>query len=76
MLLSLQTAVANPERDAHARQAELAQDWSLFERMKPGVLRAIGFLDGLRERARALISISHPDFRKELEREAKSLYWP
>jgi 4-hydroxybutyrate CoA-transferase len=30
----------------------------------------------LRERARALISISHPDFRKELEREAKRLYWP
>ena len=30
----------------------------------------------LRERARAMISISHPDFRKELEREARRLYWP
>ena len=30
----------------------------------------------LRERAQAMVSISHPDFRKELEREARRLYWP
>ncbi|MFC1886039.1 acetyl-CoA hydrolase/transferase family protein [Thermodesulfobacteriota bacterium] len=30
----------------------------------------------LRERVQALISISHPDFRKELEKEARRLYWP
>lgn len=29
-----------------------------------------------RERAEALIAIAHPDFRAELEREAKKLYWP
>jgi len=29
-----------------------------------------------RERAEELISIAHPDFRNELRKEAKSLYWP
>lgn len=29
-----------------------------------------------RERAQALIQIAHPDFRAELEKEAKRLYWP
>ena len=29
-----------------------------------------------RERAFELISIAHPDFREELEKEAKRLYWP
>ncbi|MDY7036121.1 MAG: acetyl-CoA hydrolase/transferase C-terminal domain-containing protein, partial [Thermodesulfobacteriota bacterium] len=29
-----------------------------------------------RERAFELISIAHPDFREELEKEAKKLYWP
>lgn len=29
-----------------------------------------------RERVFELISIAHPDFRKELERQAKLLYWP
>lgn len=29
----------------------------------------------LRERANALISVAHPDFRKELEEEAKKLMW-
>jgi 4-hydroxybutyrate CoA-transferase len=28
-----------------------------------------------RQRAEALISVAHPDFRAELEREAKKLYW-
>jgi 4-hydroxybutyrate CoA-transferase len=30
----------------------------------------------VRERAEALISIAHPDFRAELRREARRLYWP
>jgi len=30
----------------------------------------------LRQRAQALISVSHPDFRNELEKEARRLYWP
>jgi 4-hydroxybutyrate CoA-transferase len=29
-----------------------------------------------RQRAMALIDIAHPDFRRELEREARRLYWP
>jgi len=29
-----------------------------------------------RQRALALIDIAHPDFREELEKEAKKLYWP
>ena len=29
-----------------------------------------------RERAQALVSIAHPDFRKELEQAAKSRFWP
>ncbi len=29
-----------------------------------------------RQRAKELISIAHPDFRSELEKEAKRLYWP
>jgi 4-hydroxybutyrate CoA-transferase len=29
-----------------------------------------------RQRAMALIDIAHPDFRKELEKEAKRMYWP
>jgi hypothetical protein len=33
------------------RHAELAQDWSFFDKMKPGILRAVKFLDGLRGRA-------------------------
>jgi hypothetical protein len=34
------------------RQAELAQDWTYFRRLQPEVLRAIGFLRGLRDQAR------------------------
>ena len=30
----------------------------------------------VRERAEALISIAHPDFRAELHREAQRLFWP
>jgi len=30
----------------------------------------------IRERTKELIAIAHPDFRAELEREAKKLYWP
>jgi 4-hydroxybutyrate CoA-transferase len=30
----------------------------------------------VRQRARELIDIAHPDFRAELDREAKKLYWP
>lgn len=30
----------------------------------------------LRERARELISVAHPDFRDILEKEAKRMYWP
>ncbi|MFC1824668.1 acetyl-CoA hydrolase/transferase family protein [Thermodesulfobacteriota bacterium] len=29
-----------------------------------------------RQRAMALIDIAHPDFRKELEKEARRMYWP
>jgi len=29
-----------------------------------------------RERAQELIAIAHPDFRVELEREARKLFWP
>ncbi len=34
------------------RQAELSQNWSYFRRMQPNVLRAVKFLEGLREQAR------------------------
>ena len=39
-----------------------------------GVARLLG--KSQRERARALISIAHPDFRPELERAAHQLYYP
>ena len=39
-----------------------------------GVARLMG--KSLRERAEALIAIAHPDFRKELMKEAKKLFWP
>jgi acyl-CoA hydrolase len=29
-----------------------------------------------RERAEAIISVAHPDFRTELKRAAKELFWP
>ena len=29
-----------------------------------------------RERAMELIGVAHPDYRSELEKEAKKLYWP
>jgi acyl-CoA hydrolase len=29
-----------------------------------------------RERAQELIAIAHPDFRSELERQARKLFWP
>jgi 4-hydroxybutyrate CoA-transferase len=29
-----------------------------------------------RQRAEELIAIAHPDFRPELRREARKLYWP
>ena len=35
------------------RQAELAQDYGYFKEMQPNVLRAIGFLRSLRDRAKA-----------------------
>jgi hypothetical protein len=34
------------------RQAELSQDWSYFRQMQPNVLRAVKFLEGLRDKAR------------------------
>ena len=38
----------------------------------------IAKLKGLtvRQRAMALIGIAHPDFRAELEKKARELYWP
>jgi hypothetical protein len=33
------------------RHAELAGDWTFFDKMKPGVLRAVGFLASLRAKA-------------------------
>jgi len=33
------------------RHAELAGDWTFFDKMKPGVLRAVKFLEGLRAKA-------------------------
>ena len=38
-----------------------------------GIARLKG--KSVRQRAEALISIAHPDFRAELEEEAKRLYW-
>jgi hypothetical protein len=35
------------------RQAELAQDWSYFRKMTPNLLRAAGYLEGLRDKARS-----------------------
>jgi len=35
------------------RQAELSQDWAYFRQMQPNVLRAVKFLEGLREEARS-----------------------
>lgn len=34
------------------RQAELSGDWDYFRMMRPNVLRAVGYLDGLRGRAK------------------------
>ena len=34
------------------RQAELSQDWSYFRQMQPNVLRAVRFLQGLRDKAK------------------------
>jgi hypothetical protein len=34
------------------RQAELSQDWSYFRAIQPKVLRAVNFLEGLREKAK------------------------
>ena len=34
------------------RQAELAQDWSYFRKMTPNLLRAAGYLEALRDKAR------------------------
>ncbi len=39
-----------------------------------GVVRLLG--KSIRERARELIGIAHPDFRPELEHAARRLYWP
>ncbi len=39
-----------------------------------GVARLLG--KSIRERARELISIAHPDFRRDLEQAAQSLYYP
>jgi len=33
------------------RQCELSQDWRLFDQMRPAVLRAVGFLENLRNKA-------------------------
>ena len=35
------------------RHAELSQDWSYFRQMQPKVLRAVKFLEGLREQAKS-----------------------
>ena len=39
-----------------------------------GVARLLG--KSIRERARELISIAHPDFRGDLEKAAQRLYYP
>ena len=39
-----------------------------------GIARLKG--KSVRKRAEALISIAHPDFRKDLKKEAEKLYWP
>ena len=39
-----------------------------------GVARLLG--KSIRERARELISIAHPDFRRDLEKAAQRLYYP
>lgn len=39
-----------------------------------GIARLIG--KSHRERAEALVSVAHPDFRDELWKEAKTLFWP
>ncbi len=40
------------------RQAELSQDWTYFRQMQPNVLRAVKFLEGLREKARRAGSVN------------------
>jgi hypothetical protein len=40
------------------RQAELSQDWNYFRKMQPNVLRAVKFLEGLREKAKSERSIN------------------
>jgi hypothetical protein len=40
------------------RQAELSQDWSYFRKMQPDVLRAVKFLEGLRDKAKSDGSIN------------------
>ncbi|MFC1963974.1 acetyl-CoA hydrolase/transferase C-terminal domain-containing protein, partial [Chloroflexota bacterium] len=39
-----------------------------------GIARLLG--KTCRQRADELIAITHPDFKAELKREAKKLYWP
>jgi len=39
-----------------------------------GIARLMG--KTLRERAEALISIAHPDFRADLTKDARRLFWP
>jgi hypothetical protein len=40
------------------RQAELTQDWSYFHKMQPQILRAVGFLKSLRDKAKAEGSVN------------------
>ena len=40
------------------RQAELTQDWTYFRKMQPQVLRAVSYLKGLRDKAKAEGSVN------------------
>jgi acyl-CoA hydrolase len=60
-------ATPTPLLEALARRSDL-EDVRLFHMHLEGSAPFAGFGKSLRERAEALISIAHPDFRQELRR--------
>ena len=52
----------------------IPRSWVDFVATEHGIVNLQG--KTLRQRAEALISIAHPDFRAELRKEAQKLFWP
>ena len=51
----------------------IPRNWVDFVVTEYGMVNLLGRTQ--RQRAEALISIAHPDFREELKKEARRLYW-